>query len=68
MTPHSHFKATGYPWASIYLGQNVIYITNKAHHELIKVDPFSDLVVRFDFNLRFLDHANEKKLAKPMLC
>jgi len=68
MIPHSNFKATGYPWASIYLGQNVIYITNKAHHELIKVDSFSDLVVRFNFNVRFFGSCEWKKLAKPTLC
>jgi len=33
---------------------------SRARHKLIKVDSVSDLGVKFDFNLCFSDHVNEK--------
>jgi len=33
---------------------------SRARHKLIKVDSVSDLGVKFDFNLCFWDHVNEK--------
>jgi len=39
---------------------------SRACHELLKVDTVSDLGVRFDSKLCFLDHVNEKINSLPM--